>query len=62
MPASVQITKSDGSTIMRKIPVDTWLEGATQAVITVDGEVTNIVIDPDKNYPDTNRQNNSWQK
>jgi hypothetical protein len=62
MPASVKITKSDGSTITRTIPVDTWLEGATQAVITVDGEVTKVVIDPDKNYPDTNRQNNSWQK
>ena len=62
MPASVEITKSDGSTIIRNIPVDTWLEGATQAVITVDGEVTNVVIDPEKNYPDTNRQNNSWQK
>ncbi len=62
MPASVEITKSDGSIIMRNIPVDTWLKGATQAVITVDGQVTNVVIDPEKNYPDTNRQNNSWQK
>jgi len=62
MPANVKITKSDGSTTTRTIPVDTWLKGATQAVITVDGEVTNIVIDPEKNYPDTNRKNNSWQK
>jgi len=62
MPANVKITKSDGSTLTRTIPVDTWLEGATQAVITVKGEVTNVVIDPNKNYPDTNRQNNRWQK
>ncbi|MDZ7658850.1 M1 family metallopeptidase [Fodinibius sp.] len=62
MPANVEITKNDGSTMTRTIPVDTWLEGATQAVITVDGDVTNVVIDPNKNYPDTNRKNNSWQK
>ncbi|WP_441000623.1 M1 family metallopeptidase [Fodinibius sp. SL11] len=62
MPSKVEITKSDGATLTRTIPVDTWLEGATQAVITVEGEVTKVVIDPDKNYPDTDRQNNSWDK
>ncbi len=62
MPANIEITKSDGSTLSHTIPVDTWLKGATQEVITVEGEVTKVVIDPDKNFPDTNRQNNSWQR
>lgn len=62
MPATVKITKRDGSTLTETIPVDKWLEGATQAVITVEGEVTGVEIDPEQNYPDSNRQNNTWEK
>lgn len=65
MPATIEITLSDGSTIRRTIPVKRWLKGATKATITIDhqtDEVTKVVIDPDSHYPDTNRQNNSWEK
>jgi len=62
MPATVEITLSDGSTITRKVPVDRWLKGATQIPITVNGDVTKVVIDPNKNYPDNNRSNNTWKQ
>ncbi|WP_138431561.1 M1 family metallopeptidase [Fodinibius saliphilus] len=62
MPAIIAITLSDGSTVMRKIPVDKWLKGATKASITVEGLATKVVIDPEKLYPDTNRGNNRWEK
>lgn len=64
MPATVAITLADGSTITKHIPVETWLKGATQATLTIDNAsaVTKVVIDPEQDYPDANRQNNSWQK
>ncbi|NGP87587.1 M1 family metallopeptidase [Fodinibius halophilus] len=62
MPANIEITLADGSTIMRKVPVEKWLKGATKAIVTVDGQATKVVIDPDKLYPDNNRENNRWTK
>lgn len=62
MPATVEITMSDGSTTTETIPVEKWLQGATQAVVTVEGEVSKVVIDPENNYPDVNRANNRWEQ
>lgn len=64
MPATVEITLADGSTITKNIPVETWLKGNTQTVLTVENstEVTKVVIDPEKDYPDANRLNNTWQQ
>lgn len=64
MPATVEITLADGTTLTRTIDVDHWLKGAVRSVITIDNtfEVTKVVIDPDSNYPDVNRKNNTWQK
>lgn len=62
MPASIKITRADGSTERRTIPVEHWLKGKTQAEITVTGEVTAVQIDPESNYPDINRRNNRWEK
>ncbi len=62
MPTPVKITKADGSTETKTIAVEHWLEGARQAEITIDGEVTAVEIDPDMNYPDTDRSNNLWEK
>jgi len=62
MPATVVITMADGSTVSRTIPVEKWLQGATQATLMVDGNVSKVVIDPDRKYPDNNRSNNRWKK
>ncbi|WP_211359422.1 M1 family metallopeptidase [Fodinibius salinus] len=62
MPATVEITMADGSTIMRTIPVEKWLKGMRRTTLTVDGTATKVVIDPDSNYPDKNRKNNQWKQ
>jgi aminopeptidase N len=64
MPATVEITMNDGSTITRSVPVERWLKGATRAVImiTQPGDVTKVVVDPGQKYPDADRTNNTWQK
>ena len=61
MPATVEITLADGSTLTRTIPVEKWLKGATQVPLTVNGDVSKVVIDPENHYPDINRSNNSWE-
>jgi len=62
MPATVEITLADGSVVTREIAVETWLKGATRTVITINGQATKVVIDPDKQFTDVNRKNNTWQK
>ena len=64
MPANVEITLEDGSVIQRTIEVDTWLNGATAAILVVDqpSEVTKVEIDPDFLFPDVDRSNNIWEK
>ncbi len=64
MPAHVEITLAGGETLRRTVGVDTWLNGSTKAVITLDrpDPVTKVVIDPDYLFPDADRSNNSWEK
>jgi hypothetical protein len=64
MPATVEITLADGSTVTRAIPVDTWLKGKTKTILTIDqeSEVTKVIIDPEIKFPDADRTNNSWEK
>jgi hypothetical protein len=62
MPTTIKITMSDGSTTIRKIPVEKWLRDSTQVTVTVDGKVNKVEIDPNNNYPDINRANNRWNK
>lgn len=62
MPARVRITRADGSTLDRVVPVETWLSGATSATIDVpDGApVTRVQIDPDAAFADVDQGNNVW--
>jgi hypothetical protein len=62
MPTTVEITFANGSTTTKTIPVETWLKGATQQTISVEGTVNKVVIDPNMDYPDANRSNNNWQR
>jgi hypothetical protein len=62
MPAIVEVTLSDGSTVRREVPVETWLEGAREATVTVDAaDVQKVEIDPDLAFPDLDRSNNVWE-
>ena len=64
MPARVRITRADGSTLDREIPVETWLSGATRASIDVGSgpAVTRVEIDADQLFPDKDRANNAWTR
>ncbi len=63
MPARVTITRENGETLKREVPVETWLSGATQADISVPpgSPVVRVEIDPDNGFPDIDRRNNVWE-
>jgi hypothetical protein len=64
LPAFVTITRADGKTLTREVPVDTWLSGATTATVTVPAgaAITRVELDAARAYPDVDRRNNIWQK
>lgn len=64
MPVDLLVTTQDGRTIRHQIPVDAWLRGQRQTTVTVDagGIVTRVEIDPNRVFPDANRDNNVWQR
>jgi len=65
MPARVRIQTTQGGTVEREIPVSHWLGGEVTAQIRLPGsmgEVTGVEVDPDRLFPDVNRENNVWQR
>ena len=63
MPFTLQINFADGSKEEMKIPVEAWLQGATHSFsIPGDKNVKSVVIDPENRLPDSNRENNRWEK
>ena len=61
MPVTVEITQADGSKIRQKLPVEIWQHGSEwKFKVNSTGNITKVVIDPDKQYPDVNRGNNIW--
>ncbi|HEX9729304.1 MAG TPA: M1 family metallopeptidase [Gemmatimonadales bacterium] len=62
MPAWVTISRADGTTLVREVPVATWLSGATRAEITIPAgsAVIRVEIDRDGAFPDVDRSNNVW--
>lgn len=64
MPVLLTITTESGETLERRIPVDTWLDGATEATVTVDtaAPVTRVEIDAGYAFPDADRSDNVWTR
>jgi hypothetical protein len=64
MPVRLAITRADGATERREIPVDVWLGGARSATLTVPAGagVTRVEIDPEAWFPDIDRTNNVWTR
>ena len=62
MPVRLRIRFADGDVRREEIPVETWLNGATRAEVTVPGghEVVGVEIDPEFFFPDADRSNNNW--
>ncbi len=64
MPARVTVTRDNGETLEREIPVEYWLEGNTRAEITVPvgPPVVKVEIDASGRFPDIDRDNNTWER
>jgi hypothetical protein len=62
MPARVRVTRENGELLDLEVPVETWLAGKTEAVLTVPSgsPVVRVEIDPDALFPDIDRNNNVW--
>jgi hypothetical protein len=65
MPARLLVTRQDGTTERREVPVETWLGGARTATVTVpsgSSPVVRVEIDPTSSFPDVVRANNVWTR
>jgi hypothetical protein len=64
MPVRLTITRADGTTEEREIPVDVWLTGDTTAEVVVPPgpAVTRVEIDAARAFPDADRSNNVWPR
>jgi len=61
MPVDLQITTADGKTEILHLPVNIWQRGGVWVVkypSTV--AIKSILLDPDKQLPDSNLKNNVW--
>lgn len=64
MPVNLTITRDNGETVTRTIPVETWLSGGRTTTLTIPGsaKVTKVEIDAAHAFPDINRGNNVWPR
>lgn len=65
MPARLVITRENGQTERREVPVETWLAGARTATVTLPAggsPVVKVEIDPEMAFPDVDRSNNTWTR
>ena len=63
MPVNLRLTFADGGVENTRLPVEAWFEGNHFVYVRVfPKELVKVEIDPDKNFPDVRRQNNTWTK
>ncbi|WP_417886405.1 M1 family metallopeptidase [Zunongwangia sp.] len=64
MPLIVEYTYADGTTEMKRYPVQVWMKNENEVVKTIatDKEITKVVVDPDLETADVDLSNNSWPK
>ncbi|MBA3497410.1 MAG: M1 family metallopeptidase [Gemmatimonadales bacterium] len=64
MPVHLVITRASGRADSLKVPVDVWLGGAKRTTVRVAREpaVRNIEIDPAREFPDVDRDNQRWPR
>ena len=63
LPVTLELRYADNTTETRKLPVEMWDLGSrfTYRLATAK-RLTNVVLDPQRLYPDLNRDNNSWKR
>jgi len=63
MPLDLHLTFADGTTDNVRLPVEIWFEGNHFVYVRqLPKEVVKVEIDPNRNFPDVRRQNNTWSK
>jgi len=63
MPVNLRLTFADGTVDNAHLPVEAWFERNHFVYVRVFAkELVKVEIDPDKNFPDVRRQNNTWTK
>ncbi|HMR92149.1 MAG TPA: M1 family metallopeptidase [Chitinophagaceae bacterium] len=63
MPVIVEYTTAGNKTGRKKLPVEIWQNNSTwKFALDTEEEITKIVIDPDKVFPDMVPANNTWTK
>ncbi len=64
LPTDLTLTLENGETLERRIPVETWLEGRTEATVTIEtpAPVERVEIDAARHFPDTDRSDNVWTR
>lgn len=61
MPVVVEATTVSGKKIRHKLPVEVWERNSSwKFVLNTTEKLTNVRIDPDQVYPDSNPENNVW--
>jgi hypothetical protein len=62
MPVIIEYTTKGGSTARKTLPVEIWQNASSWKVrLDTDTELSSLVIDPDKAFPDCNPSNNTWK-
>lgn len=64
MPIRLALTRADGTTTRRTVPVDVWLNDADTYAVTVpsDPPLVRVEIDPEAAFPDVDRSNQVWTR
>ena len=64
MPLIVEFTYADGSSEMKKYPVQVWMKNDSTVTKTIasNKEITKVVVDPDLETADVDLSNNSWPR
>lgn len=60
MPVFLEVTTADGTVVSARFGVEIWQDGRAEVRVAVEGAVTQVVIDPDQQLPDVNREDNTW--
>ena len=63
MPVTVQITEANGKEHTIQLPVEVWQRGPSWKFrVATTSEIKEVILDPNKQLPDINRENNKLKK
>lgn len=60
MPVIVEVVRDNGHRSRQMIPVTAWKDGVVRVEVEGPGRVTEVILDPEQQFPDVNRENNRW--